>query len=129
MSSIIPSHPNLTWMCFMFEKVVAAPADPILGLTEEFKKDPRTDKINLGVGIYKNEAGETPVLATVKKAEAALLESEKTKSYLTIEGTAEYGLAVQKLLFGANSDIVTQKLAKTAQAPGGTGALRGGWIY
>ncbi|MCR9388387.1 amino acid aminotransferase [Vibrio metoecus] len=108
----------------MFEKVVAAPADPILGLTEEFKKDPRTDKINLGVGIYKNEAGETPVLATVKKAEAALLESEKTKSYLTIEGTAEYGLAVQKLLFGANSDIVTQKLAKTAQAPGGTGALR-----
>ncbi|MEF2483117.1 amino acid aminotransferase [Vibrio mimicus] len=111
-------------MCIMFEKVVAAPADPILGLTEEFKKDPRTDKINLGVGIYKNEAGETPVLATVKKAEAALLESEKTKSYLTIEGTAEYGLAVQKLLFGENSNIVTQKLAKTAQAPGGTGALR-----
>ncbi|MDE1252059.1 aspartate/tyrosine/aromatic aminotransferase [Vibrio aestuarianus] len=111
-------------MSVMFEKVVAAPADPILGLTEEFKKDPRTEKINLGVGIYKNEAGETPILATVKKAEAALLESEKTKSYLTIEGTAEYGLAVQKLLFGAESDIVTQKLAKTAQAPGGTGALR-----
>ncbi|MDE1340220.1 aspartate/tyrosine/aromatic aminotransferase [Vibrio aestuarianus] len=111
-------------MSVMFEKVVAAPADPILGLTEEFKKDPRAEKINLGVGIYKNEAGETPILATVKKAEAALLESEKTKSYLTIEGTAEYGLAVQKLLFGAESDIVTQKLAKTAQAPGGTGALR-----
>jgi aromatic-amino-acid transaminase len=108
----------------MFEKVVAAPADPILGLTEEFKNDPRSEKINLGVGIYKNEAGQTPVLATVKKAEAALLESEKTKSYLTIEGTAEYGLAVQKLLFGADSAIVTGKLAKTAQAPGGTGALR-----
>ncbi|MCK6261838.1 aspartate/tyrosine/aromatic aminotransferase [Vibrio sp. ZSDE26] len=108
----------------MFQKVVAAPADPILGLTEEFKKDTRAEKINLGVGIYKNESGETPVLATVKKAEAALLENEKTKSYLTIEGTAEYGLAVQKLLFGDNSEIVTQKLAKTAQAPGGTGALR-----
>lgn len=108
----------------MFEKVVAAPADPILGLTEEFKKDPRTEKINLGVGIYKDESGQTPVLATVKKAEAALLENEKTKSYLTIEGTAEYGLAVQKLLFGADSAIVTNKLAKTAQAPGGTGALR-----
>ncbi|MGC9494434.1 amino acid aminotransferase [Vibrio genomosp. F10] len=108
----------------MFEKVLAAPADPILGLTEEFKKDTRSEKINLGVGIYKNEAGETPVLATVKKAEAALLETEKTKSYLTIEGTAEYGLAVQKLLFGADSDIVAQKRAKTAQAPGGTGALR-----
>ncbi|MEH0741271.1 aspartate/tyrosine/aromatic aminotransferase [Vibrio cholerae] len=108
----------------MFEKVVAAPADPILGLTEEFKKDPRAEKINLGVGIYKNEQGETPVLATVKKAEAALVETEKTKSYLTIEGTAEYGLAVQKLLFGEQSDIVVNKLAKTAQAPGGTGALR-----
>ncbi len=108
----------------MFEKVVAAPADPILGLTELFKSDPRAEKINLGVGIYKDEQGTTPVLATVKKAETAILESEKTKSYLTIEGTAEYGLAVQKLLFGADSEIVTSKRAKTAQAPGGTGALR-----
>ncbi|GAB7220199.1 amino acid aminotransferase [Vibrio comitans] len=108
----------------MFEKVVAAPADPILGLTEEFKKDARDTKINLGVGIYKNEQGSTPVLATVKKAEQAILETETTKSYLTIEGTAEYGLAVQKLLFGENSTIVSEKRAKTAQAPGGTGALR-----
>ena len=108
----------------MFEKVAAAPADPILGLTEEFKKDARAEKINLGAGIYKDENGETPVLATVKKAEAALLQSEKTKSYLTIEGTAEYGLSTQKLLFGADSDIVTEKRAKTAHAPGGTGALR-----
>ncbi|EKZ9178058.1 aspartate/tyrosine/aromatic aminotransferase [Vibrio vulnificus] len=108
----------------MFEKVVAAPADPILGLTEEFKKDPRAEKINLGVGIYKTEQGETPVLATVKKAEAALVETEKTKSYLTIEGTAEYALAVQKLLFGADAELISAQLAKTAQAPGGTGALR-----
>ncbi|MDW6093062.1 amino acid aminotransferase [Vibrio rhizosphaerae] len=108
----------------MFEKVVAAPADPILGLTEEFKSDPRSEKINLGVGIYKDESGQTPILATVKKAEAILLESEKTKSYLTIEGMADYALAVQKLLFGADADIVTSQRAKTAQAPGGTGALR-----
>ena len=84
----------------MFEKISAAPADPILGLTDEFKNDPRAEKINLGVGIYKNEAGQTPVLKTVKKAEAVLLDTEKTKSYLTIQGTTEYGLAVQKLLFG-----------------------------
>ncbi|EPX4142923.1 amino acid aminotransferase [Vibrio vulnificus] len=108
----------------MFEKVVAAPADPILGLTEEFKKDPRAEKINLGVGIYKTEQGETPVLATVKKAESALVETEKTKSYLTIEGTAEYALAVQKLLFGADAELINAQRAKTAQAPGGTGALR-----
>lgn len=108
----------------MFEKITAAPADPILGLTEEFKNDTRSDKINLGVGIYKDESGHTPVLSTVKKAEAILLEKETTKSYLSIPGTAEYGLAVQQLLFGADSAIISSKRAKTAQAPGGTGALR-----
>ncbi|MBY3786929.1 aspartate/tyrosine/aromatic aminotransferase [Photobacterium carnosum] len=108
----------------MFEKITAAPADPILGLTDEFKADPRTHKINLGVGIYKNEAGNTPVLATVKKAEAILLAQETTKSYLGIPGTPEYGLAVQQLLFGADSTLIAEKRIQTAQAPGGTGALR-----
>ncbi|MCD9556424.1 aspartate/tyrosine/aromatic aminotransferase [Photobacterium carnosum] len=108
----------------MFEKITAAPADPILGLTDEFKADPRTHKINLGVGIYKNEAGNTPVLTTVKKAEAILLAQETTKSYLGIPGTPEYGLAVQQLLFGADSTLIAEKRIQTAQAPGGTGALR-----
>jgi Aspartate/tyrosine/aromatic aminotransferase len=108
----------------MFEKVTAAPADPILGLTEEFRKDTRSHKINLGVGIYKNEAGDTPILNSVKKAEKILLETEKSKNYLTIEGSAEYGQLVQQLLFGAEHEIVTSQRAKTAQAPGGTGALR-----
>lgn len=108
----------------MFEKIVAAPADPILGLTDDFKADPRTHKINLGVGIYKNETGNTPVLATVKKAEAILLAQETTKSYLSIPGTPEYGLAVQRLLFGADSTLIAEKRVQTAQAPGGTGALR-----
>ncbi len=108
----------------MFEQIAAAPADPILGLTEAFKSDPRTNKINLGVGIYKDEAGQTPILATVKKAEATLLADEKTKSYLSIEGSAAYGAAVQALLFGKDSDIVATRRARTAQAPGGTGALR-----
>jgi aromatic-amino-acid transaminase len=108
----------------MFEKITAAPADPILGLTDEFKNDTRPEKINLGVGIYKDESGNTPILATVKKAEAILLEKETTKSYLGIPGTAEYGLAVQQLLFGTNATIISDKRAQTAQAPGGTGALR-----
>ncbi|OOF24569.1 aromatic amino acid aminotransferase [Salinivibrio sp. IB574] len=108
----------------MFEKISAAPADPILGLTEEFKADPRETKINLGVGVYKNEHGETPVLKTVKKAEALLLEKESTKSYLSIPGTAEYGLAVQQLLFGEQAAVIKDKRAQTAHAPGGTGALR-----
>ena len=110
----------------MFEKVTAAPADPILGLTEEFRNDARSHKINLGVGIYKNDAGDTPILSCVKKAEKILLDSEKTKNYLTIEGNAEYGQLVQQLLFGADNEIVSSKRARTAQAPGGTGSSHPG---
>ena len=108
----------------MFEQVSMAPADPILGLTDAFKKDARSEKINLGVGIYKDESGQTPILATVKEAEKRILATEKTKSYLTIEGIAAYGTAVQKLLFGADSEIIASNRARTAQVPGGTGALR-----
>ncbi len=108
----------------MFEQVSLAPADPILGLTEAFRNDPRPGKINLGVGIYKDEAGTTPILSCVKKAESILLETETSKSYLGIEGTTAYGKAVQKLLFGADSEIIATDRACSAQAPGGTGALR-----
>lgn len=83
----------------MFEKVVAAPADPILGLTEAFRADTRSHKINLGVGIYKDETGATPILHCVKQAEQKLLTDEKTKNYLGIEGNIEYGRIVQQLLF------------------------------
>lgn len=109
-----------------FDKIEAAPADPILGLTEEFRNDTKPNKINLGVGVYKNDAGETPVLKTVKKAEKIILDTEKTKSYLSIPGTPEYGRLVQSLVFGEGDEIVVSKRACTAQAPGGTGALRVG---
>lgn len=108
----------------MFEKLTAAPPDAILGLTEAFKKDARPNKINLGVGVYTDDAGDTPILASVKRAEAALLEQEKTKTYLAIPGAAAYGNAVQGLLFGDTHPAVTGKLAATAQTPGGTGSLR-----
>ncbi|MFM2481069.1 amino acid aminotransferase [Celerinatantimonas sp. YJH-8] len=108
----------------MFEHVKEAPADPILGLTELFKKDERVEKINLGSGVYKNESGQTPILDTVKKAEKILLQNEQTKVYLSIEGSPEYGKAVQQLLFGTGHSIISQQRAVTAQAPGGTGALR-----
>ncbi|MCW8908694.1 MAG: aspartate/tyrosine/aromatic aminotransferase [Sedimenticola sp.] len=108
----------------MFEQLSAAPADPILGLTEAFKKDTRPGKINLGVGIYKDEAGTTPILSCVKKAEVILLEQETSKSYLGIEGTPAYGIGVQQLLFGRDSEIISAARARTAHAPGGTGALR-----
>ncbi|MBT1445921.1 aspartate/tyrosine/aromatic aminotransferase [Shewanella sp. JM162201] len=108
----------------IFSQVVPAPADPILGLTDTFKADPRTDKVNLGVGIYKDEAGQTPVLKSVKKAETILLDEEKTKNYLGIEGVTLYNSVVQALLFGDKHPVLDAGRAVTAQAPGGTGALR-----
>ena len=108
----------------MFQSVEQAPPDPILGLTEAFKADASPNKINLGVGVYKDADGNTPVLACVKEAEKRLLSSENTKNYLPMNGPAEYGAVVQELLFGAGHDIITQKRAQTAQTPGGTGGLR-----
>lgn len=108
----------------MFEKIVAAPPDPILGLTEAFKQDPNPNKINLGVGVYKDAAGKTPVLESVKAAETRILNEEQTKSYLPIHGNPALQQATQGLLFGADSPIVATGRAVTAQAPGGTGALR-----
>ncbi|QFU22812.1 aspartate/tyrosine/aromatic aminotransferase [Shewanella eurypsychrophilus] len=108
----------------IFTQVELAAADPILGLTDAFKADKRTDKVNLGVGIYKNEAGLTPILKSVKQAEEILLATEKSKSYLGMEGVEAYNSAVQGLLFGADHEIIKNKRALTAQAPGGTGSLR-----
>ncbi|KEY57339.1 amino acid aminotransferase [Serratia sp. DD3] len=108
----------------MFEKITAAPADPILGLTDIFRADTRPNKINLGIGVYKDETGKTPVLTSVKKAEQYLLENETTKNYLGIEGIPEFAFYTQELLFGKQSPIINSKRARTAQTPGGTGALR-----
>ncbi|TNH04483.1 aspartate/tyrosine/aromatic aminotransferase [Testudinibacter sp. TR-2022] len=108
----------------MFEKIQAAPADPILGLGEAFKSETRANKINLGIGVYKDANGLTPIVKAVKAAEKRLLESENSKNYLTIDGVAAYNQFTQALLFGENSEIVNSKRAKTAQSLGGTGALR-----
>ncbi|HBM17239.1 MAG TPA: aromatic amino acid aminotransferase [Lentisphaeria bacterium] len=108
----------------MFKHIQKAPADPILGLNDAFKNEKNPAKINLGVGVYKNEAGETPVLECVKKSEAVLISKEKTKSYLPIDGTPEYVKIVKELVFGKDSALITEKRIATIQSPGGTGALR-----
>lgn len=107
-----------------FDRIEAAPADPILGLTDAFKKDPNPAKINLGAGVYQNEAGKTPVLDCVKQAEKVILETENSKAYLPITGLPEYGRLVREMLFGQDSDIVRDERAVTCHCPGGTGALR-----
>ncbi|MFU9137711.1 amino acid aminotransferase [Erwinia tasmaniensis] len=108
----------------MFERIAAAPADPILGLADLFRADDRPNKINLGIGVYKDETGNTPVLTSVKKAEQHLLENETTKNYLSIDGLADFARCTQELLFGEGSTVVSAQRARTAQTPGGTGALR-----
>ena len=108
----------------MFENIKAAPADPILGLGEAFKSETRANKINLGIGIYKDAQGATPIMRAVKEAEARLLAKENSKNYLGIDGIADYNQRTKALLFGADSPIIAQDRARTVQSLGGTGALR-----
>lgn len=108
----------------MFETINPAPPDAILGLSEAFQKDPNPQKINLGVGVYKDENGQTPVLACVKEAEQRLLQAEASKSYLPIDGLEAYTALSQQLIFGMGHEIVRDGRAATVQTPGGTGALR-----
>ncbi|HXF45666.1 MAG TPA: amino acid aminotransferase [Burkholderiaceae bacterium] len=108
----------------VFERVELAPRDPILGLNEAFAADPRQRKVNLGVGVYYDEGGKIPLLRAVREAERALAESPTPRGYLPIEGIAAYDAAVQQLLFGADSPVLMSGRLVTAQALGGTGALK-----
>ncbi|MBT8042135.1 MAG: aspartate/tyrosine/aromatic aminotransferase [Kiritimatiellales bacterium] len=110
----------------MWKEIEAAPADAILGLTEAFKKDANPNKVNLGVGVYKDDQGNTPILKCIKTAEQKLVETETSKGYLPISGSPAYGANVQKLLFGADSEVIASGRAATIHSPGGTGALRVG---
>lgn len=109
----------------MFETVAPAPPDPILGLTEAFKADPNPSKVNLGVGVYQDDEGRTPVLPSVKAAETAVVGIEATKAYLPIAGDPEFSARVEELFFEGHAVLGENRL-RTAYAPGGTGALRVG---
>jgi aromatic-amino-acid transaminase len=107
-----------------FSSVDLAPRDPILGLNEAFGADTRTNKVNLGVGMYYNDEGKIPLLRAVKEAERLRLEAAQPRGYLPIEGIAAYDAAVQSMLFGAQSTLLGSGRLVTAQALGGTGALK-----
>ena len=105
----------------MFESLQAAQADAILGLIAEFRNDPRPDKVDLGVGVYRTEDGQTPVLDVVKKAERILVETQDSKAYIGTAGAADFNAAMQQLTFG---DAAADQRLVTIQAPGGSGSLR-----
>lgn len=113
----------------LFAAVEMAPRDPILGLTETFNADARPTKVNLGVGVYYDDNGKLPLLAAVKTAEQARLQTQPPRGYQPIEGNGAYNQAVQNLLFGAGSDLAQNGSVVTVQALGGTGALKIGADY
>ncbi len=103
---------------------VAAPPDPILGLAEAFRNDPRPDKVNLSAGVFVDETGKTPMLASVIEAERRLADAATTKLYLPIDGNAVYRDLVRELALGKDHEAVTSGRALATQTPGGTGGLR-----
>ncbi|KQT67381.1 MULTISPECIES: amino acid aminotransferase [Pseudomonas] len=108
----------------LFSAVEMAPRDPILGLNEAFNADTRTTKVNLGVGVYCNEEGRIPLLRAVIEAETIRVAQHASRGYLPIDGIAAYDQAVQKLLFGNDSPLISAGRVITTQAVGGTGALK-----
>jgi aspartate aminotransferase len=108
----------------MFQSLSALPADPILGLMASYRADSNPKKIDLGIGVYKNEAGDTPVMTAVKKAEGMILDSQTTKSYVGPTGAAGYNAIVAELLLGKPLNDSLGKRRVTVQSPGGCGGLR-----
>ncbi len=106
----------------MFETLERKPPDTILKLIAEFGNDPREEKIDLGVGVYRDAAGNTPVFSAIKQAEQHLLETQSSKSYLGIRGAVDFCEAMQSLVFGEKSR--GNERLMTLQTPGGSGALR-----
>lgn len=108
----------------LLHTVQLAPADPILGLNEAFAKDPRTDKVNLGVGVYLDETGTLPLLRCVRIAEERVEEQAKPHGYLGIDGLPAYVNATRSLVFGDGAAVLSR--VASVQALGGTGALKVG---
>ncbi|HWK74431.1 MAG TPA: amino acid aminotransferase [Povalibacter sp.] len=108
----------------MFERFDLLPPDPILGLLAAFREDASPQKVDLGVGVYKDEQGNTPVLEAVRLAEGQLLQEQQTKTYLGPAGNDQFNAAIGKLVLGAEHPALRDARVRTTQAPGGSGALR-----
>ena len=105
----------------MFNSLQQQPADKILALMQVYKEDPRENKIDLGVGVYKDASGQTPIMQSIKRAEHMLWETQDTKSYVGLTGTPEFSETMIDLVLGDKFD---KNLTASAATPGGTGAVR-----
>ncbi|QXI02030.1 aspartate/tyrosine/aromatic aminotransferase [Pseudomonas monsensis] len=107
-----------------FDAIGRVPGDPILGLMEAYAQDSNPRKFDLGVGVYKDAQGLTPIPEAVKIAEARLVESQDTKTYIGGHGNPLFGKVINELVLGADSKLIAAQRAGATQTPGGTGALR-----
>jgi aromatic-amino-acid transaminase len=107
-----------------FDAIGRVPGDPILGLMEAYAQDTNPRKFDLGVGVYKDAQGLTPIPEAVKIAEARLVESQDTKTYIGGHGNPLFGKVINQLVLGADSKLIAAQRAGVTQTPGGTGALR-----
>jgi aspartate aminotransferase len=110
----------------LFQNLDRLSADAILGLMAKFRADTFSQKVDLGVGVYRDSSGNTPVLECVRRAEQTILMSQTTKSYVAAAGREEFNSAVEELVLGAAHVARRERRARTVQAPGGCGALRVG---
>jgi aspartate aminotransferase len=108
----------------LLDKLNAIAPDPILGVIAAHAADPNPDKIDLGVGVYRDESGNTPMLECVVRAEQILLDTQTTKTYLGPAGVPGFNSAMSQRLFGEDSEALARGRVRTIQTPGGTGALR-----
>lgn len=108
----------------MFKTLTAMPADPILGLLTQYRQDSHPQKIDLGVGVYKDPAGHTPILDCVKIAEQQRTDTETTKVYIGPTGSENFNQLMSELAFGQTHPALLANRVKTVSTPGGTGALR-----
>ncbi|WP_285408425.1 amino acid aminotransferase [Pseudomonas sp. FR229a] len=107
-----------------FDAIGRVPGDPILGLMEAYAQDANPRKFDLGVGVYKDAQGLTPIPEAVKIAEARLVESQDTKTYIGGHGNPLFDKVINELVLGADSRLIAEQRAGATQTPGGTGALR-----
>jgi aspartate aminotransferase len=110
----------------LFQNIQRLNPDAILGLMAQFRADPFPGKVDLGVGVYRDLSGNTPVLESVRRAEQAVLRAQVTKSYVAAAGREEYYTAVESMVLGDTHPARRARRARTAQTPGGCGALRVG---
>lgn len=108
----------------MFPKIKALPADPILGLSQLFAQETNPNKVDLGVGVYRNDSGKTPVMQAIKKAEQLLLAQQTSKAYLSSLGNSQFRSSIPALILGEDSSLYQDGKIAVAQTPAGTGAVR-----